>query len=156
MNDIHPTQDGPVAVATLLLFVQGAIAVAASAEAIGMALASGGASAVSALLTVAGATATLILVARLSRRRRSARRWVMALQVGWVSLAAIDLALALAIAGRGLSPTGFLVRMVLPMAIFWLLRRPAAKAEFKDGEDSLESVKERPTEESWELEEVWA
>jgi hypothetical protein len=151
MHDISSTHDGPVEVAALLLFVQGAIAVALAFEAVGAAIIFGGASGISALLTVVGAVATLVLVARLRKRRASTRRWVMALQVGWVVLATVDLGLALALAGRGLTPTGFLVRMVLPGAIFWLLRRPAARAEFRDGAAVVE-----PVDKSRELEDVLA
>ncbi len=150
MNDIDHTHDGPVEVAALLLFVQGAIAVTFAVEAVGAAIVFGGAPAFSALLTVLGAVVTLVLVARLRQRRRSARRWAMALQVGWIVVAAIDLVLALVLAGRGLTPTGFVVRMLLPGAIFWLLRRPAARAEFGAGEAA------DPVDESWEIEEVWA
>ncbi|GMQ84581.1 MAG: hypothetical protein BMS9Abin07_0145 [Acidimicrobiia bacterium] len=130
---MNRTNDGPVEVAALLLFVQAAIAVALSAEAVGAAILFGGASAPSALLTVAGTVATFVLVSKLHKRRRRARRWVMAFQIGWIALALVDLALALALAGRGLTPVGFFTRMVLPSAIFWLLRRPESRAEFATG-----------------------
>lgn len=150
MNNIDHTYDGPVEVASLLLFVQGAIAVAFAFEAVGAAIIFGGAPAIPALLSVAGAVVTFVQLARLRKRRRSARRWVMALQVGWIVVAAVDLILALVLAGRGLTPTGFVVRMLLPGAIFWLLRRPAARAEFGTREAA------DPVDESWEFEEVWA
>jgi len=151
MNDLTRSNQGPVAVAALLLFVQGAVAATLAVEAVGSAIIFGGASAISALLTVIGAVVTLALVPRLRRGRRSARRWIMFLQIGWVLFALVDLGLALAIAGRGLTPTGFLVRMVLPIAIFWLLRRPAARAAF-----SKEKPEAEAQEHNWELEEVLA
>ena len=129
MND-RTTLDGPVAVASLLLFVQGAVAVALSAEAVGAAVLFGGLPAFGAALTVGGAATTLVLVRRIEHRHRSTRRWIIALQAGWIALGAFDLVLALALAGRGLTPVGFTVRMALPVAIVWLLRRPAARAEF--------------------------
>jgi len=149
MNHTISSDEGPVAVAALLLFVQGALTVALAAEAVGAAIIFGGAPALGAILTVAGATLTLALVARLPKRRQSTRRWIMGLQVGWIMFGVIDLLLALALAGRGLTPTGFLVRIVLPATIFWLLRRPAARAEFEDRGPVTE------TEESLELEEMW-
>ncbi|GMQ93333.1 MAG: hypothetical protein BMS9Abin12_0810 [Acidimicrobiia bacterium] len=150
MNNSSYPGDGPVAVAALLLFIQGAIAVALAVEAVGAAILFGGISALSAALTVAGAALTLALVARLPRRRRRTRRWIMALQTGWITLGIFDLALALALAGRGLTPIGFLIRIVLPGAIFWLLRRPSAREEF-EGREPVDKA-----EESWELEEMWA
>jgi hypothetical protein len=150
MNKPSYSGEGPVAVVALLLFVQGALTVTLAVEAVGEAILFGGASALSAALTVAGATFTLVLVARLPKRRRSTRRWIMVLQVGWVTLAAIDLVLAVALAGRGLTPSGFLLRFVLPGAILWLLRRPSARAEF-EGRQSVDKA-----EEDWELEDVWA
>ena len=155
MNETNHSDEGPVAVASLLLFVQGAIAVALSAEAVGAAIIFGGVPVLGAILTVAGATLTLALVARLRKRRRSTRRWIMGLQIGWITLGVIDLLLALLLAGRGLTPAGVLVRMVLPATIFWLLRRPAARTEFED-RGAVEETGETETAESWELEEMWA
>ncbi len=146
MNDSNHVDGGPVAVAGLLLFVQGAIAVTLAAEAVGAAIVFGGVPVLGAMLTVTGATVTLYLVARLRSRRRSTRRWIMGLQVGWITLGVIDLLLALALAGRGLTPTGFLVRIVLPGSIFWLLCRPAARSEFGDPGQAAESDEQRELE----------
>jgi len=151
MNENKHSDEGPLHVALVLLFVQGALAVTLAVEAVGSAVIFGGASAISALLTVAGAVVTLTLVSKLRRRRRFARRWVMSLQIGWVVFALVDLVLALALAGRGLTPAGFLVRIVLPAAIFWLLRRPAVRAAFRNKNRVVQAH-----EENWELEEVWA
>ncbi|GMQ98051.1 MAG: hypothetical protein BMS9Abin17_0556 [Acidimicrobiia bacterium] len=151
MNDLKHADEGPIQVAVLLLFMQGALAVTLAVEAVGSAIIFGGASAISALLSIAGAVVTLMLVSKLRRRRRSARRWVMSLQIGWVVFALVDLGLALALAGRGLTPVGFLVRIVLPVSIFWLLRRPAVRTAFSKKAPVAESH-----EEDWELEEVWA
>jgi len=151
MNDLKHADEGPVQVAVLLLFMQGALAVTLAVEAVGSAIIFGGASAISALLSVAGAVVTLMLVSKLRRRRRYARRWVMSLQIGWVVFALVDLGLSLALAGRGLTPVGFLVRIVLPVSIFWLLRRPVARAMF-----GKETRVAELSEGDWELEEVWA
>ena len=151
MNETKHSDEGPIQVAVLLLFVQGALAVTLAVEAVGSAIIFSGASAISALLSVAGAVVTLSLVSKLLRRRRSARRWVMALQIGWVVFALVDLGLALALAGRGLTPAGFLVRIVLPASIFWLLRRPPVRAAFRKKNPVAQAH-----EENWELEEVWA
>ena len=132
MSEENHREDGTVAVAGLLLFARGAVAVVLAVEAVGAALIFGGIPAFGAILTVAGATVTLALVARLPKRRRSTRRWIMGLQVGWLTLALVDLLLVVTLAGRGLTPTGFLIRMVLPASIFWLLRRPTARIEFRD------------------------
>jgi len=151
MDDIKHSDEGPLQVASILLFMQGALAVTLAVEAVGSAIVFGGASAISALLSVVGAVVTLMLVSKLRRGRRSARRWVMSLQVGWVVFALVDLGLALALAGRGLTPVGFLVRIVLPVSIFWLLRRPVVRAAFSKKAPVVEFE-----EENWELEEVWA
>jgi len=151
MNENKHSDEGPIPVAVLLLFVQGALALTLAVEAVGSAIIFGGASAISALLSVAGAVVTLSLVSKLRWRRRSARRWVMSLQVGWVVFALVDLGLALALAGRGLTPAGFLVRIVLPATIFWLLRRPVVREAFRKKNQVAQAH-----EENWELEEVWA
>ncbi len=158
--------DGPVAVTWLLLFVQGAIAVALSAEALGATIIFGGLPLLGALITVTATTFTLVLVARLAKRRPSTRKWIMRLQVGWITMALLDLAVAVGLAGRGLTPVGFLVRIVLPVTIFWLLRRPEARAEFGVPEKSKRSSRRGRTKEQvveieddhqdWELEEMWA
>ena len=150
MENTNHVDGGPVAVAGVLLFIQGAVAVTLAVEAVGAAIVFGGIPAFGAILTVAGATLTLTLVARLPGRRQSTRRWIMGLQVGWITLGVGDLLLALALAGRGLTPTGFLIRIVLPISIFWLLRRPVSRSEF----ESHETVTQ--VDESWELEEMWA
>ncbi len=150
MSEENHREEGPVAVAGLLLFVQGAVAVALAVEAVGAALIFGGVPGFGAILSVAGATVTLVLVARLPKRRRSTRRWIMGFQVGWLTLALVDLLLAVTLASRGLTPTGFLVRMVLPALIFWLLHRPAARVEFRDNASGPE------VDERFELEEMSA
>ncbi|MCL1595286.1 MAG: hypothetical protein M3132_13130 [Actinomycetia bacterium] len=160
---VRPGIDGPVAVTWLLLFVQGAIAVALSAEALGATIIFGGLPLLGALLSVAATTFTLVLVARIPKRRPSTRKWIMRLQVGWITMGLLDLALALGLAGRGLTPVGFLVRIVLPVSIFWLLRRPAARSEFgvtkktrKKNGTKDEVVGINDGQHDWELEEMWA
>ncbi len=133
MDTSHDPLEGPVAVAGVLLFVQGAITVALAAEAVGAAVAFGGAPAPGAILTVVGAVTTLVLARRIRGRRRSTRRWILAIEVGWIALATVDLLLAVFLADRGLTPVGFMVRMALPGSIVWLLRRPAARAAFGIG-----------------------
>lgn len=150
MNNTTHVNEGPVAAVSVLLFVQGAIVVLLAVEAVVAAVMFGGLSALSAALTVAAAVVTLRLVANLPKRRRRTRRWIMRFQVGWIVFGLLDLALALGLAGRGLTPSGFLVRIALPTSIFWLLRRPSVRSEFEDRESTDE------TEPSWELEEAWA
>ncbi len=150
MDETNHMDEGPVAVAGLLLFVQAAVTVALAVEAVGAALIFGGVPAFGAILTVAGATITLILVARLPKGRRSTRRWILGLQIGWLTIGLIDLALALGLAGRALTPTGILVQIVLPTSIFWLLCRSDARSQFEDSEPTV-AVDEDP-----ELEGLWA
>ncbi len=145
MKVTHPATDGPLALVSLLLFLQGGIAVALAAEAVGAALLFGGGPAFGAVLTVAGATFTMILVARLPLRRRSTRRWILALQFGWLFFALIDAGLAMALAGRGPTPSGFLIRVALPAAIVWLMRRPAVRDEFGAGRSRPDHVADAKT-----------
>jgi len=132
-------------VASLLVFIQGAIALSLAFEAVGGAIVFGGAPAAGALLSLTGAIVTMVLARGVRRCRRRARRWVMIFQFGWLVTGTIDTALSLFLAGAGPAPARFLTRFLLPISILWILHR--TKPEFLSAEEP------DPTEEL-ELEEV--
>lgn len=148
MKTTRTSHEDPLVVVTLLVFLQGAVVVALAAEAIGTTFLFGGAQILSAGLTVLATVATVILGSRLKTRRRSTRKWIMWFQVAWLTFAALDIALALFLAGRVLTPVGMLVRVVLPGSILWLLRHPAIRREFLSKFERVEIS------EDWILEEM--
>lgn len=78
-------------------------------------------------LTAAG---TLWLVRGIGRRSKKARKVAIWLQVGILIVAAVDLLLAIFLAQRGLELVPTLTRVVLPVTVFRLLRKPDVRAEF--------------------------
>lgn len=117
-----------VDVVRLLLLLQSAIAVTTLIEAVVFGTAFGAPTA--ALPTAFYAGSLLVLTARIGRRGRWARRAALALEVLVVVWALIDLGLSVALTQRSLELVPVLTRIVLPVAIFRMLRRPHARAEF--------------------------
>lgn len=114
----------------LLLLVEAAIAVVMSLEG-GVALLFGGpAAAPVAVLALLAPVGVFWLMRGMRRRSRAARRLALWLQVAILFIAAIDLSLAVILAQRGLELVPTLTRVVLPVAIFRLLRKPDVRAEF--------------------------
>jgi hypothetical protein len=122
--------DELIDVARLLVFVQGMVGFVAAFEVGVVAVATGGLLLPAFLLTAVGAVATLALASGIRRRRRRARTAVVTLQVFWLIGAAIDLLLAVFLARRGLEIVPLLTRIVLPVALFRVLRRPHVRAAF--------------------------
>ncbi len=125
----HPVPAGIVDVACVLVLVEGAVAVTATLEvtvwaALGMPVGP------VLVLTGGAAALTLLLAAGLGRRSRTARKLVILAQLAWIGTATVDLVLALALAQRLLEPVALLTRFVVPLAVFRILRRPAARLEF--------------------------
>ncbi|GEM_PF-3201537 len=108
--------------ASLLLFLQGAIAAALTAEAAGGAMVFG-AGGLGALLSAVGAASTFVLARRVRRRRAGALRWARRLQYGWMLTGVVDMGLSVALAGIGPAPTPVLTRLLLPASILVVVRR---------------------------------
>ena len=125
MND-----DSPVDIARLLIFVQGAIAVTMTLEAAIGGLLAGPAVVFVVVPTLVAAILTLWLARSVGRRSRRARRLVVIIEVMVVLLALVDLLLAIVLAQRSLELVPILTRLVLPLAIIRLLRRPVSRMEF--------------------------
>jgi len=125
-------------VVSLLVFIQGAIALSLAFEAIGGAIIFGGAPIPGALLSLGGAFLTFFLGRRVRRRRRRARRWLKILQFGWLTLALIDTGLAVFLVGVGPGPVALFARYFLPISILWILRK--TKSEFYPTEEPDEPV----------------
>lgn len=113
--------------AVVLLTVQGIIATIATVEVGLVAAATGGALGPAVVLTGCGASLSFVAARGLRNRSRRARRLAVAIQILWLMAAAVDLALAIALARRGLEIVPILTRIALPMAIFRILRRPQVR-----------------------------
>lgn len=125
----QPVPGSAVDVARALLVVQGAVAATAALE-VAVWAAFGMPVGVPVLLTGGAALLTLALAAGVGRRSRLARRLVILAEVAWVALALVDMALAVALARRGLELVPVLTRILLPLAVVRLLRRPGSRREF--------------------------
>lgn len=127
--DTSSPQTTLVDVAATLVFMQAAIGVLSIVES-GVATAAGFAPPTNLLLT-AGLTVVLFSLARGLRRRSSrARRWTLRLESLLVVWATVDLALAVFLAHSGLGLVTTVTRLIVPIVVFRLLRRPATREEF--------------------------
>ena len=122
--------DEMIDMAVVLLRVQGIISTIATVEVGLVAAATGGILVPGVILTASGAALSFMAARGLRHRSRRARRLAVAIQVLWLIAATIDLALALALAQRGLEIVPTLTRIVLPIAIFRILRRPQVRRVF--------------------------
>ncbi len=119
-----------VEVVWILVFMQGTILIASTLEAFLFLAAFGPAATPSALLTGAAAVLTLVTAAGVGRRARWARRWTLPAEAGVFLGGSIDLALALLLTGAPLGLVPVITRLVVPVAVIKLLRRPSVKAAF--------------------------
>lgn len=127
---MNEAREGRIEVIRILVLVEAAIAVVMSVETLA-ALAFGGPAAAPLVFVAAtAAIGTLWLVRGICRRSRRARRLAIWLQSGIVLVAVIDMALAVIVAQRGLELVPTLTRLVLPIAIFRLLRKSEVRTEF--------------------------
>ncbi len=138
MRDDIQLDGGPIEVVSLLVFIQGAVALTLSIEAIGGAIIFGGVPIPGALLSLGGTFLTFYLGRRVRRRSRRARRWLKILQFGWLTMAMVDTGLALFLAGVGPGPAALFTRFFLPISILWILRK--TKSEFLATEEPAEPV----------------
>lgn len=112
----------------VLVFVQVVIALISAIEAsiVGVFMGAPGV----AVVTGTAAILTAAFYVGLGRRSPRSRKWLIRFQVGWMAIATVDLLLAVFLAGRGLELVPLLTRIVLPYAIFRILRKPVVHAEF--------------------------
>ena len=125
-----PSADDLIDVASVLLLIQGAVAFVAMVEVGIVAAATGGLVLPSCLLTALGAGLTLALLIGIRRRWRRARTVTVSLQVLWLVGATLDLLLAAFLARRGLELVPTLTRIVLPFALFRIMRKPQVREAF--------------------------
>ncbi len=133
--DTHRTSDhgSLVEVAVVLVFIQGAILVVGAVEAMVFASFVGPGGIASILLAVVAAGLTLGTAWGLARHRRLARRWALVAETGVILVAGLDTALSFAIAGTGPGVVLVLSRIVIPIVVIGLLRRPVVRAAFVTG-----------------------
>ena len=120
-----------IAVCRLLVFLQGAILVASAIETL-VFLSFVGPTGIGALiLTGLAAGLTLLAAWGLGRRSRTARRWTLVAETGVLLLAVADIGLALFLAGGDVAPTTLVTRIVIPLAVIWILRRGDVRAAYR-------------------------
>ena len=122
--------DSRVDIIRILVLIEAAIASVMAIEALAAIAFSGPAAAPLVVAAVLAAAATLWLVRGIGRRSKRARKVAIWLQVGILIVAALDLLLAILLAQRGLELVPTLTRVVLPVTVFRLLRKPDVRAEF--------------------------
>lgn len=122
--------DSRVDIIRILVLVEAAIASVMVIEALAAIAFSGPAAAPLVLAAVIAAAGTLWLVQGIGRRSKRARKFAIWLQVGILIVAALDLLLAILLAQRSLELVPTLTRVVLPLTVFRLLRKPDVRAEF--------------------------
>ena len=127
MDANHRPTDDLLDVARALLFLQGAILVATTIEALVWAAVFPGASGSPAFMT--GASALVILVGRIRLRadRRRTRRLIYLVEGFILLTAAVDIVIALLLSGALPPMVALLTQVVLPIAVVVLLRRSARR-----------------------------
>lgn len=123
-------RDGLVGVAATLLLIQGAILVTGVIEAWIFASFVGSTAVAAAVLTAAGATLVLTCAWGLGRARAWARRATLIAEGAIFAIALLDVVAAPILVGAGVSLVPFLTRLVLPLAVISILRRPAVRVSF--------------------------
>ena len=112
-----------------LMLVQIGIIVTATVEALILGLVSF-ALAFLPILNAVFALWTMMLMRGIGRLSARARTWTLRLQVGWIALAAVDMAFAMLMADRSLEPVPVITRILLPAVLIYLLRRPDVRSRF--------------------------
>ncbi len=144
-------QPTSVDIVAVLLLMQAGIASVSTLEALVSTLAFGPSGALLVLLNGALAVGLVLAAGGLRRRSDGARRFARVMQVGFLIWAAFDMALALALADRTLELVPIVTRIIVPVAIFRLLKRPQVRAEFESGGDTPPStISEQPADVSLE------
>ncbi len=132
-TDRTPDRGSLVEVAVVLVIIQGAILVVGAIEAMVFASFVGPGGIASILLTVVAAGLTLGTACGLARHRRLARRWALVAETWVLLVAGLDTALSFAVVGTAPGPVLVLSRVVIPLAVIALLRRPIVRAAFVPG-----------------------
>ncbi len=134
MEPSEPTErSGLIEVACVFLTLQGAILIAATIEALVVAAVVGPSGSASIALTGAAAALALVCAWGLGRHRRRARRLVLVGEAGVLAIGLVDVALTLIVGGVGLGLVMILTRIVVPLVVIGLLRRPTARGAFLAG-----------------------
>ncbi len=128
-----PDRAGLVEVAVVLILIQGAILVVGTVEALVFAPFVGPGGIASIALTAAAAIVTLATAWALRRHRRLARRWTLVAEAGVLVVASIDATLSFALAGTGPGLVLIMSRIVIPIVVVGLLRRPVVRSGFVAG-----------------------
>ena len=114
---------GLLAVAHILVLVQGAILVAATLEGVVFLGAVGQASSLSLALTAGAAILTLATAGGLARGSGRARRWTLIAESAVILVGLVDVLLAILMTGEPIGPVGLLTGLVIPAAVITILRR---------------------------------
>lgn len=126
----RPLDDSLIEVARILTLILGVIAVVSALE-ISVVGLTGLFLVGPAMLLAAGWAMLLLLAARgIGRRSRRARKIALTAMLAMVVWALLDMALAIFLARRGLEIVPLLTRIVIPVAVWRILRRPWVRAEF--------------------------
>ena len=117
-------------VAATLVFVQAAILATAIIETWVFASFVGPGALAALVVTASGAVLALACAWGLGRDRRWARRTTLALEGAIVAVAALDVIVVPLVVGAGLTLVPFLTRIVVPLAVIAILRRPVVRVRF--------------------------
>lgn len=129
-NQQHPDDRGLVEVAIVLVGLQAAIGFTGVVEALVFASMLGAPALGGAFLTAIAASAALVTAIGLGRRARWARRWALIAESAVLALALLDAVLAPLLLGTELVLVSLLTRVVVPVVVIGLLRRPAVISAF--------------------------
>ena len=122
--------DSRVDTIQILVLIEAAIASVMAIEALAAVAFGGPAAAPIVVAALVAAGATLWMVRGIGRRSKKARKMAIWLQVGILVFAALDLVLAIIVAQRSLELVPLLTRVVLPVGVFTMLRKPEVRTEF--------------------------
>ena len=130
MDPLTPSRDrlDELAVARLLVLLQGAVLVTATFESAVFLVTVGPAAGAGLVLGGAAALLTLATARSLGRGGRLARRWTFAAECGVLALVLLDLGVGLLVGGSAMTLMGVVLRVFVPLAVLVLLFRPAARA----------------------------
>jgi hypothetical protein len=112
-----------LAVAHVLVHVQGAVLVTSTIEATVFLAFAGPASRMSLALTAGAAVLTMVTAAALGGGSGRARRWTLVAESGVVVVTLVDLVLAMLMTGELLGPVALLAGLVVPVGVIAILRR---------------------------------
>lgn len=130
MNSTTYPDRGLVDVVVVLVGLQAAILVVSTLEALAAASFLGPAAAGPALLTAGAAVITAVTAYGLGRRSRWARRWALIAEGAVLAVALLDVVALPMLTGGDAALVSILSRVVAPVVVITLLRRPPVRAAF--------------------------